>query len=366
MSPPLIIEIPGNRPVAGDQLSVSPMPQEDNFTPGFGREDFPEEGRQAIADAGYDADYVIANDTEIDLETPLEEREAQAEQLLKGLTENERALFVDSARAMMPVFQEAPRRFQSSQTGTGEPASYLGAATKRSVETTADAIEAEQAQPVNDLQAAQYGLELITRFNFRDIDLVRLAHRMSDEDVTPKQKLAFHFLQQMYEKKDVTWDGLLRATGNLFTSPSTYVGLTSFGLGSAAAQAAKTAGMQGVKAYIKSQIPSSIALGVEGGAYASLDNAMKQSVKIEASQAINPSEENQLGTQQEFDLGENLAHTVLGTGLGSIVGVAAPALINKAIEGFEGMVAGAKDGVLGMGVGPVPELKMAPEGSRGH
>lgn len=362
MSPPLIIDIPGNRPPTGDQLSVS---TEDDFTPGFGREDFPEAGRQAIADAGYDADYVIANDTEIDLETPLEEREAQAEQLLKGLTENERALFIDSARAMMPVFQEAPRRFQSSQTGTGEPASYLGAATKKSVETTADGIEAEQAQPVNDLEAAQYGLELITRFNFRDIDLVRLAHRMSDEDVTPKQKLAFHFLQQMYEKKDVTWDGLLRATGNLFTSPSTYVGLTSFGLGSAAAQAAKTAGMQGVKAYIKSQIPSSIALGVEGGAYASLDNAMKQSVENTAADA-NPEIAEGLGMESEFGLGENLAHTALGTALGGTVGMTAPALINKAIEGFEGMVQGAKDGVLGMGVGPVAKLKMAPEGSRGH
>lgn len=351
MSPPLIIDIPGNRPPTGDQLSVS---TEDNFTPGFGREDFPEAGRQAIADAGYDADYVIANDTEIDLETPLEEREAQAEQLLKGLTENERALFIDSARAMMPVFQEAPRRFQSSQTGTGEPASYLGAATKKSVETTADAIEAEQAQPVSDLEAAQYGLELITRFNFRDIDLVRLAHRMSDEDVTPKQKLAFHFLQQMYEKKDITWDGLLRATGNLLLSPSTYVGVGSFSLGSAAAQAAKTAGMQGVKAYIKSQIPSSIALGVEGGAYASLDNAMKQSVENTAADA-NPEIAEGLGMESEFGLGENLAHTALGTALGGTIGMTAPALINKAGEFLEGMVQGAKGGNT-LGSGPVPPI----------
>ena len=349
MSPPLIIDIPGNRPPTGDQLSVS---TEDNFTPGFGREDFPEAGRQAIADAGYDADYVIANDTEIDLETPLEEREAQAEQLLKGLTENERALFIDSARAMMPVFQEAPRRFQSSQTGTGEPASYLGAATKKSVETTADAIEAEQAQPVNDLEAAQYGLELITRFNFRDIDLVRLAHRMSDEDVTPKQKLAFHFLQQMYEKKDITWDGLLRATGNLLLSPSTYVGVGSFGIATAAAQAAKTAGKEGIKAYIRSQIPNAVALGVEGGAYASLDNAMKQSVENTAADA-NPEIAEGLGMESEFGLGENLAHTALGTALGGTVGMFGNKVIDKAGEFLEGMVQGAKGGnTLGSGLVP--------------
>ena len=339
----LIIDIPGPRPLQqdADELYVT----EADKMPVM-----PEEGRQAIADAGYDVDYVIANDTEIDLETPLEEREAQAEQLLKGLTENERGLFIDSARELMSVFREAPRRFVSSQTGTAQPGSFLGEYTKKSIEQRADRIEAEQAQPVSDLEAAQYGLELISRFNFRDIDLVRLAHRMSDEDVTPKQKLAFHFLQQMYEKKDITWDGLLRATGNLLTSPSTYVGVGTFGIATAAAQAAKTAGKEGIKAYIRSQIPNAIALGLEGGAYASLDDAMKQTVEIEAARA-NPQIADAMNLQQEFQFGENVAATGLGVAAGGTIGMFGNKVIDKAGEAFTGMVRGAQQGVLGAGVG---------------
>jgi len=326
------------------------MSDELDITPGFSPAPFPESARQAIADAGYDPEYVIANDAEIDLATPIEDRPVAAEKLLRGLTKNEQKLFTDSARELTSLFREPPRPFVSSQTGTSEAGSVLGEATKEFRDAQAE----EHAQPLSDLEMAQWGLELITEFNFRDTSLVKMAHRIAtDETVTPKQKLAFHILQEMYDKKKPTWDGIFRAGGNLALSPSSWLGLTTLGIGSAAAQAWKQAGKQGIKNYIKAYYPTALAVGIEAGAYTSLDDAAKQFVEIAAAEA-NPSAAESLELQDEFNLGQNLAMAGVGTALGTAIGGAAPAAISKAGDAFRSTVDAAMDGAFGMGVGPIP------------
>lgn len=332
------------------------MSDELNITPGFSPPDFPDSARQAISDAGYDPEYVIANDADIDLATPIEERPVAAERVLAGLTKNEQKLFTDSARALIPVFREAPRPFVSSQTGTSEAWSVLGEATKEFRDKQAE----EHAQPLSDLEVAQWGLELITEFNFQDIALAKMAHRIAtDETVTPKQKLAFHILQEMYDKKNITWDGFRRALGNLALSPSSWLGLTTLGVGSAAAQAYKQAGIQGIKAYIKGHYPTAIALGIESGAYTSLDDAAKQFVEIAAAEA-NPSAAEKLELKDEFNLGQNLAMAGIGAAAGTTIGGVAPAAISKAGDLFKSTVEGAMDGVLGAGVVPMSGKSIPP------
>ena len=330
------------------------MSDELDITPGFSPAPFPESARQAIADAGYDPEYVIANDAEIDLATPIEDRPVAAAKFLPGLTKNEQKLFTDSARALIPVFREPPRPFVSSQTGTSEAGSVLGEATKEYRDKQA----AKHAQPLSDLEVAQWGLELITEFNFQDIALAKMAHRIAtDETITPKQKLAFHILQEMYDKKNITWDGIIRAGGNLALSPSSWLGLTTLGVGSAAAQAWKQAGKQGIKNYIKAYYPTALAVGIESGAYASLDDAAKQFVEIAAAEA-NPSAAESLELQDEFNLGQNLAMAGVGTALGTAIGGAAPAAISKAGDAFRSTVDAAMGGVLGAGVGPISERSL--------
>jgi hypothetical protein len=162
-----------------------------------------------------------------------------------------------------------------------------------------------------DKDYAEYGLNYMGRFNY---NLSQMAVEASQlKDATDKQKQDFVTLMDTYDKKSASWSGAGRLLKGLATDPTTYIGATTFGIGTAGAQAVKQAIKEGVKQGTKAGLKQGAKIGsLEGAVYSAADNYGRQSARINA------------GTQEEFDLGESAkaasVGAVAGAGLGGVLG----------------------------------------------
>jgi len=162
-----------------------------------------------------------------------------------------------------------------------------------------------------DQDYAAYGLDYMGRFNYNLPQMTVEANQL--KDATDKQKQDFITLMDMYDKKSASWSGAGRLLKGLATDPTTYVGLGTLGVGTAGAQAVKQAIKEGVKQGTKAGLKQGAKIGsIEGAVYATADNALRQTARINA------------GVQENFDLGESAkAATVgatAGAGLGGVIG----------------------------------------------
>ncbi len=287
-----------------------------------------EELIQLLDEKGYDPQYVLEKDAEVDF--------SHDEPIINGLpnfNENETQTWIDSARELYGRFAPKPAPMRSRRGG------------KMVFTEKPD----PDASNLSDEEVAQWGLELMGSYNYRPEEW--LTYFDNVEDMSQREKVAFYNLLSNYEKlPDFTWSGTSRMLRKTLTSPSTYVGLGTLGAGFLARQAFKQAGKKGILAYMKKLMPAAIATGLETGAYTGLDDAMRQISAMEA------------GAQEEFDLLRTGAAagvgTVAGTGLGLAIPGAADA-VGKALGAGVRMAGGGK--TIGMGVGPVPQTPMPVE-----
>ena len=180
--------------------------------------------------------------------------------------------------------------------------------------------------PKTDEEYAKWGIEFLGQFNYNipkmAADYTRL--RNMDEETA----LNFYLLMEMYDQlPDFTWNGTKRLFNGLATDPTTIAGLGSLGLAfvgrAGAKQATKKTIMEAVKSKIKN--PYVIA-AIEGGAYGSIDNALRQGVAMEAE------------VQDEFNVPQNLLATGVGAAAGpAMVGAvdAAPAVAKAVGNGLK-------------------------------
>jgi len=288
----------------------------------FAQQAYDEEMIQLLDERGYNAQYVIEKDTEIDL--------THDDPIIDGLpnfNENETQTWIDSARELYGRFAPKPAPMRSRRGG------------KMVFTEKPD----PDASNLSDEEVAQWGLELMGSYNYRPEEW--LTYFDNVDKMSPREKVAFYNLLTSYDKlPDGTWSGTGRMLRYTLTSPSTYVGLSTLGAGFLARQAFKRAGKKGVLDYMKKLMPAAIATGIETGAYTGLDDAMRQISAMEA------------GAQEEFDpLRTGAAAgvgTVAGTGLGLAIPGAADA-VGKALGAGVRMAGGGK--TIGMGVGPVPQ-----------
>ena len=127
-----------------------------------------------------------------------------------------------------------------------------------------------------------------------------------------KQKKDFVKLMDMYDAKEADFSifgGLGRALKGLIFDPTTYIGIGTFGAGTAGAQAVK----QGIKTGIKEATTAGLKQGakvgaIEGATYTAADNALRQTARINA------------GAQESFDLGQTAKAAVLGATVGGSLG----------------------------------------------
>ena len=149
---------------------------------------------------------------------------------------------------------------------------------------------------------AEYGLDQMGWFNYNlprmAIDAARL------QKATPQAQKAFLYLMDTYDNLEISWSGVGRFIKGASADPTTYVGLSTLGIGTAASQATKVTSKLGLKSMLKAGITA----GVEGGVLTGVSDAARQSVEISA------------GAQDEFSTGRLLGNTALGFGVGGVLG----------------------------------------------
>lgn len=172
--------------------------------------------------------------------------------------------------------------------------------------------EGEEAPDLeSDLDYATYGLDYMGRFNYNLPQMAVEANQL--KSANDQQKKDFITLMDMYDKKSISWSGAGRALKGVLTDPTTLIGATTFGVGTAGAQAVKQAIKEGVKQATKAGLKQGAKIGsIEGSIYSATDNYFRQASKINA------------GVQEEFDLEESAKAAafggVVGGGIGGAIG----------------------------------------------
>jgi predicted kinase len=213
-----------------------------------------------IESMGYDAEYVISNNLEIDAaakEKPITEATLADPTDLAGMK------FIEASKILMPLFKD--RDFGE----TKDP--------------------------------AQWGLEFMGWFNWNLPSMGMSIHKI--QNAPDDQKLALLYMMELYQQKDITWDGTKRAFRAAFQDVTTYFGLGTFGIGAFLGASAKQATKATVMAALRASLPAAKVASLEGALYAGVHNLMEQEVKIEG------------GRQDEFNFGE----TALVAGAGAAI-----------------------------------------------
>ncbi|WP_067516913.1 hypothetical protein [Endozoicomonas ascidiicola] len=183
----------------------------------------------------------------------------------------------------------------------------------------------------SDAELAEYGLDYMGWFNY---NLPKMAYEANQLRAAPQeQKEAFLYLMDSYDNLDMSWGGVGRFFKGVASDPTTYVGLASLGIGTAAAQGTKTATKQGLKALLKQGMRTGIIAGVEGSIYAGTDNLIRQNIEVDA------------GRKDEVDNLELAAVTTVGGLAGFAGGTVLDAASNKVQSLFRGKSNAASEAV---------------------
>jgi hypothetical protein len=189
--------------------------------------------------------------------------------------------------------------------------------------------DAPDADEISDEDIGEWGLELLGQFNWNLPDMMGMVYKLQGAPLD--QRIAFYNMMTKYEElPNFTWDGSVRMLKGLGTDITTYLGIGTLGAGFLAKQAAAQAGKSGIKAALRATLPAGIVAGIEGGAFTSIDDAMRQHVAMGA-----PA----LSGQSEFDISRNLTATGIGTAatltLGTVAPIAIPAAVKAGYRGFK-------------------------------
>jgi hypothetical protein len=172
---------------------------------------------------------------------------------------------------------------------------------------------------MSDRDYAEWGLEFMGMFNWNLANMGLRTAQLGLGDTSAKATpygdpaLAMYVAMDMYDKlPNWTWNGTKRAFKGVLSDPSTYVGLSTLGLGFVGKGAVKKASKSQIKQFLKKSVASPSAIvAYEGGLYAGGDNAFRQSVKLLSD------------TQREFDYGSFGQSVVLGMTFGGAISVGA-------------------------------------------
>lgn len=159
-----------------------------------------------------------------------------------------------------------------------------------------------------DEDIAKQGLDIMSRFNY-NLTLGTINYTAKLQDADDKTKLSFYYMMDMYDKKDISGNGVMRAFKEMGLDPASYIGIGTLGMGFAGKQAATTAAKTGLKAMLKQgvmkflQNPTAVA-ATEGAIYTGVDDVARQDAAIGA------------GVQDEY----SPTQTAVATGIGAAAG----------------------------------------------
>ena len=169
-------------------------------------------------------------------------------------------------------------------------------------------------------ELGRWGLERMAKFNY-NLTLGTIPDAVSLKYAPQEQKEAFLYMMEAFDKVEYSWGGLGRAIKNMALDPSTYVGLSTLGLGTAAAKSAGFAGKEAIKASLKVGAYGAI----EGGIYGAVSEGAQERAKENASDGAYQSDWSKIGFGAAVGAGA-------GAVLGPLAAVGANKLFGKAAD----------------------------------
>ena len=164
----------------------------------------------------------------------------------------------------------------------------------------------------SDQELADYALDTMGWFNYNLPKMTVDAAIVSRADDNTKS--SFLYLMEAYDDKNISWDGTWRFIKGVGLDPTTYAGLATFGIGTAASVSGKIATKEGLKALFKGSARNAVIAGVEGGIYASVDDINRQVIETSV-------------TGKDMDFARTGKAALFGIALGGTVGAAATPVI---------------------------------------
>ena len=165
-----------------------------------------------------------------------------------------------------------------------------------------------------DRELADYALDTMGWFNYNLPKMTVDAAIISRAD--DNTKASFLYLMEAYDDKNISWDGTWRFIKGVGLDLTTYAGLFSFGIGTAAGTGAKIATKEGLKALFKGGMRNTVIAGVEGGIYAAVDDTARQVIETSV-------------TGEDMDFVRTGEAALFGVGVGGTIGFFATPAINK-------------------------------------
>lgn len=156
---------------------------------------------------------------------------------------------------------------------------------------------------------AKYGIDQMSEFNY-NVSLGTIPDVMKVEKADHDTQVAFAYMMDTYDKKDITLNGVGRAIKETMTDPLTYLGISTLGAGFMAKKGAQHVAKEGFKnrlhGAIRSYMTSGLAIGAtEGALYTAGDATARQSIYQDAD------------LMTEYDLGNIAASGAIGAVAGA-------------------------------------------------
>jgi len=155
---------------------------------------------------------------------------------------------------------------------------------------------------------SEYALDQMGWFNYNIVRMGYDANRL--RSAPPEAKKAFLSLMNTYDDLELSWGGALRFGKGVLADPTTYVGLTTLGIGTGVSSATKLASKEALKSALRAGVIGS----VEGAIVGAGQNAIEQDVRMTT------------GERSQFDWSEAGKAAGLGAAAGAVLGGAVDGL----------------------------------------
>jgi len=217
--------------------------------------------------------------------------------------------------------------------------------------------------PSTPQEYGAWGVEFIGQMNHNFTSMAVNVNKLRDMD--NDTKFAMYHLFNEYERlPQFSWGGTQRFFKGVLTDPTTYVGLGTLGLATVGRAGAQQMSKSAFRSLLRGSLDPRLLAAYEGAGYVGADDAMRQSIDIQA------------GVQQELDLGQTLEAATIGAvaggglaQLGKTVADNAPAIAGAIREGVSEIGAAADERIaqraqdtgvtLNTGVDPMPAIDAA-------
>lgn len=172
----------------------------------------------------------------------------------------------------------------------------------------------DAAPLLNDGEYGRYGIEMMGWFNYNLPKMTLDAKRISG--ASDEQRRAFLYMMNAYDDLGISWNGAGRFFKGILADPTTYIGLTTFGVGTLVGKGAAQATKTGVKSLLNQSVKGGMIAAVEAGVYTAADDINRQVVETSVS-------------GEDIDLGRTAKAGAIGAVAGFGLGAGVTAIAKK-------------------------------------